>query len=215
MKKVLFMAVCLLAVFSFQRAAASESEFEVYLRGGTVNLTDGDINDGHKAQAALGVTMSSNSKQRHQGLISLEGFVMTEPAEEDGEIPRSGSGVLFEGRRNFKYGSWRFYPYLGAGLRHWSRTDSEKTINRWHEVTFLEGKIGLGVEYKFLYARGAIRRPLWIDSDQLDPAFGFEGEIGVKIFKKIRIGAFYDRFGFDNGGDFNVNFWGGKLSYTF
>ena len=212
MKKIVLMVLCLLTFFYVQQTAAAE--VEIYVRGGTVNLTDGDINEGHKAQFVLGVTVGSDSKEKYQGLVSLERFTMTEPEDEDGEIPGAGLGLLFEGCRNFNFGKWRLYPYVSAGLHYWTREGSEKTIGKWHEFTFLEGKVGLGAEYKFLYVCGAIRRPLWIDTNQLDPGFGFESEVGVKI-KKFRIGAFYDRYGFKDGGNFNVNFWGGKVSYIF
>lgn len=211
MKRAILIVLCVVAFFIRQAGAA---EVEGFIRGGTINLTDGAINEGHKAHLALGVSLSTDPKQKYQGTFTLEGFAMSEPSDEDGEIPAKGLGFLLEGRRNFKFGDLWLYPYIGAGFRYWERDGSEKTVEKWHSVSFLEGKAGLGAEYKFFYAKAAIRRPLWIDDSGLDPGFGFESEAGIKM-KKFRIGLFYDRFGFNSGNTFNINFWGGRVGYSF
>jgi len=198
-------------IFQFCRAA----EIESYFKMGTINVRDGAINEGHKSLVAVGFNLGTDPTKKFQGLLTLEGWTMGEPSDEDGEIPNNGIGFMFEGRRNFFLKkNLKIFPYVGAGWRHWERDGSEKTIGQWMKINFADIKIGLGAEYKMFFARAGARRPVWINKSEFDPGIGFESEVGLKI-KKIKISLFYDRFSFSNNNNFDVNFYGGRIGYLF
>jgi len=213
-------ATFVLAIFwIFQFCWATEAEIESYhiesyLKIGTINVRDGAINEGHKSLVAVGFNLGTDPTKKVEWLFNVEGWVMGEPSDEDGEIPNNGIGLFFEGRRNFFLKkSLKIFPYVGVGLHHWERDGSEKTVGQWGEINFADIKIGLGVEYKKIFARAGARRPM-INDGNFDPKIGFESELGLKI-KRIKISLFYDRFSFSNNNNFDVNFWGGKVSCSF
>lgn len=212
-KSVLLGAATFVLVIFWISQFCWATEIEQYFKVGTINVRDGAINEGHKSLVAVGFNLGTDPTKKFQGLFTTEVWVMSEPSDEDGEIPSEGIGLFFEGRRNFFLKkSLKIFPYVGAGLHHWERDGSEKTIGKWKEISFADIKIGLGVEYKKIFARAGVRRPIW--EDNLDPKIGFESELGLKI-KKIKISLFYDRFSFSNNNNFDVNFWGGKVSSSF
>ncbi len=212
-KSVLLGAVFVLTIFWISQCWATE--VEKYIKVGTINVRDGAINEGHKSHVAVGFNLGTDPTKKFQGLFTAEVWVMGEPSDEDGEIPGEGIGLFFEGRRNFFLKkSLKIFPYVGAGLRHWERDGSEKTISQWEKINFADIKIGLGVEYKIFFARAGVRKPIWINEGNFDPKIGFESETGFKI-KRIKISLFYDRFSFSNNNNFDVNFWGGKVSHSF
>lgn len=197
-------------------------EVEPYLKLGTINFVENDVNEGNKFLVVAGVK-ASQGFDGFKGLILAEGWTMGEPMDEDRELPGKGYNVAGELRYNLiNMDDHQLYPYTGLGFEYWDREASREYADSWDSVRFFRWSVGLGIESKLLFMRGGIFIPFKAKTDNSlkpDSMLGYEAEAGVYL-AGFTLSFFYKRTQFDDfssGGidhpNFKLNLYGFSLGY--
>ena len=198
-----------------------------FLRFGTINWKEGDIDEGHKYLRGGGLEIKSNLIDGLRGAVTIQGWEMGEPLDEDRELPYKGYSFSGEIDYNWPIGdNFTLYPYIGLGFEKWKRVEEGniKYSQSWNSLEFFNWSLGGKVIYKMAYLRTGLIFPFnGQTNDNLYPQtkIGFDFEVGVR-WKKLTLGWLYKRVRFDEiasenigHSDFELNRSGVIIKYGF
>jgi len=214
----LFVILAVMAVFFTVINSVHAVEFEPYLRGGTINLDEDGVDEGHKSLAAVGLKTRTDL-DKLTGELTLEWWTMAEPLDEDVELPRKGYNASGEIGYNFIYKDTYITPAAGVSYEYIKRHANESFPGSWEKLSVFSALLGIKVKKNIFYFKAGIIAPflLMTDNDDPDAKIGFNAEAGIE-YKRLTLGYFYKRIGFDENSDnpeIDFNRYGGVLSYKF
>lgn len=221
MRKILAVAGFFVFVFVFFLGVSIGDyvyavELEPIAAMGGITWMENGIKEGHKSFVLIG--LKANLKVANDSYVSLmaKGWQMSEPLDEDREIPRKGYGLSSEFNHSIKLEKVKFTPYAGFGFEHWSRAEgNSKIANSWTSVRFFTLSIGTRAEYKRFYAKAGAILPFDINTNStgLGSKLGYKAEIGADIWKKLNVGLFREQINFKS--DTSLALTGVKFTYRF
>jgi hypothetical protein len=228
MKKPILLFAALSFVMSIAGDCSRLFAFELtpFVKLGTINWREKNINEGHKFLQAAGLKMKSEFDD-FKGIVGAEVWRMGEPLDEDRELPSKGHSFCAEIEYNKQIDDHLIvYPYAGAGFERFSRVDEGniKYHESWSSLSYFSLALGGGARYKIAYAKAGARFPFYgRTNNNLEPKAkpGFDFEIGIR-WRGLTLGWFYKRIGFDEFGpetvrqpDFEFNRYGAIIKYSF
>lgn len=95
MKKIILVFVVLFVFIGVTGGFSSSLAVELcpFLRFGTINWREGDIDEGHKYLRGGGLKIKSNLIDGLRGTVTMQGWEMGEPLDEDRELPYRGYSI--------------------------------------------------------------------------------------------------------------------------
>lgn len=193
-------------------------EVEPYLKGGTINLVEDGVSEGHKFLTALGVK-TKFGEDKLQGVVTIEGWEMGEPLDEDVEIPRRGYYIGGEIGYNLVFANFRIIPTTGIAYEYMKRHRNPMYPESWKNLRFFSALLGAKMKYRIGYLKADIVVPfnLRTNNDHPKSKVGFNAETGIE-YKRLTTGLFYNRVGFketSKNPDFEFNRYGVILGIRF
>ncbi|MBU4031046.1 hypothetical protein KJ756_02735 [Patescibacteria group bacterium] len=220
MKKffVIFLSLVMLSVIA---SAACAFDVKPYFKLGTIDASEEDhqMATGHKIMMGVGVNVISDGKLRKE--LIAECWAMTEPTDEDREIPHDGIDV--SGKLSYRFypnPETEIYPFAGLGFERWRRNspDDGDQDKFYGDLNFIKTFFGLGAKYKNYYLEAGGLLPFWSDTDSGQEP---DGKLGIAINAgmtrgKIDFELFYTQKEFGGDGsqtDFQLEQYGIIIKY--
>jgi len=224
---VFFIILTLLCIFAAW-SAANGMEVEPKLIIGSVHLQEHGVKEGNKSIVGTSLTFSGGDKIYWS--LTPEIWKMSEPLEEDPEIPNLGYSLHSQvGYRVVKSKDWEVTPVVGLNI---GKIERDRQNSKWigpkswgySSWTYLEYAFpttGINLNYKFLYGKFNLIWPVYWDGDTDNASSGkiqphephLFLEAGV-IFGNFSVGAFYRKMSFDQL-ESNTYLSGGLIGYKF
>lgn len=197
-------------------------DVEAFIKMGTIDSDEEShpLATGHKAMLDIGIKVSTGKKLLQQ--LTAEYWTMSEPVDEDREMPHDGLSFIYEISYLFSNNNLDFYPYVGIGLERWRRNSPDVgDQNRYYgDLYFSELVAGIGTKYRSYYSKAGVLLPFWSDTDSghsPNGRLGFALNAGY-LWEKFDLGAFFrdSSFGGDGTqGNFQLKQYGLILGYKF
>jgi len=228
MKKLILLFVALPFVVSIVGDCSRLFAFELtpFVKLGTINWREKNVNEGHKFLQAAGLNMKSEFDD-FKAIVEAEVWRMGEPLDEDRELPSKGHGLCAEIEYNKRVDDHLIlYPYVGAGFEGFSRVDEGniKYHESWSSLSYFSLVLGGGARYKIAHVKAGVRFPFCGRTNnnlETKAKPGFDFEIGIR-WRGLTLGWFYKRIGSDEFGsetlrqpDFEFNRYGAIIKYSF
>jgi hypothetical protein len=189
-------------------------DIEPQVRWGGLGFHERGIDEGHKAMIGLGAKVSGN--HLFNWSLTPELWFMSEPIEEDSEIPNLGICLLGEFGKDFKLGSFTLEPWAGFYSGQWHR-NSTKYNDSWTRLNFFDTTVGINLKYQFFYGKLGLLFPTLTETNhgkswQVEnptPIF----EVGI-LYENISFAYFYRKLSSDYANT-DINLSGMMIGYKF
>ncbi len=215
MKTFLFLGAVLVIIVSGGLQSYA-FDIEPYVKAGTIDLVEGGIEEGHKLLLATRARISTGEKVH--GTLSVEGWWMGEPYDEDREMPNNGFSFSGEVAYRLIESDISLFPFVSVAYEGFHRDKNIKYDESWSRIEYITGTVGVKATYRVFYLKFGALFPFAAETDRdqrLDTEIGFDFETGI-LWKNITLGYFLKKTKFESGDGqpgLELNLYGGMVAY--